>query len=682
MDALSNQNGTQMHIATFTFQAIASGIASFQGKRSFFYTSSGNVPCTLPLVDNKFCPFKAGGFNFSMLLQNIVPPSQNTRRGDTLLAPFAFSAARRKHVLSSQDIAAKLAPLDIKAHEFDAFLQKKATKSARSFDKIQLPSILHSMQFERLHNLLVAHKQKRRLLQVVPPPPPFLPTSPSVSFTMPRRDNCLALVYKDLGGTLGDVNQDEEFNVLDALMGQEYHLIPSTSILMNGMTRSQLSRRHLQHLFPIGSNTSQREFQHLLYALGGKQPFVSNVTFEAAQDTFQLRVKLDSFVPAKVTFVIQTWQWWMFHTLLGQTSMFYDEDNKLLFVEAMQAMDNWFEVQAVPYPKQLPPFPLSVQYKLGWHHALNYVPEGNVRIAFLVETDPATDPQRVASYIQVFPNAGIAQAYAMANLTSTSVCYAYASNNSSSSSSSSAAVPLPVSSTVVINNTFDSVAGMYQEFYEGKLHVTVQMSLSSKENEQNASLYVLSISVQQLNAMLHWDTWLYLPFQCVYAAAGTVVRLPTTKPPVLLNVRNDASGEYKVNVSLEVGMRRDTLDAVRDLLVDVEQNKLEEIASKMEFGFDTLFGDVLNVDSHSIELFITGRNITRHVPPASSPNNNVVRPVGSVGNNKYIQNATFLPLPETSPSFSKASRKVVPIAWNLLLPVTILSFFMSFPKLS
>jgi hypothetical protein len=439
LDTASIQAGQQMHIASVVFQTsntFQSGTAFLEGRRFAFYTEpDGNVPCTVQLQENfignlpkHYCPFLAGGklavsvvaeadtestplFNNAQQIQarrsmpilNAVPISNamlrsNMQTGSTKGVPHSANTMENNWLFTKQQMkeAARTWRAKVAQHHMKTS-RKFGMLSANALDK-------YTWKNRKLlqHNLIQTLNSSEQYVQ----------------WTATNYEQSMAFLFPTFGykhGDIpGDVDQDAEFNIIDVLMCQQFHLHPSMSTLGIPNTEWSLSRdaltlRNKQHLYPIGSDNGAREFLHLLYALSGSQLFVTQVQavianisqthFKLAITVHQPNAVMDSKI--RVTIVLKTRQWWMFHRMLNKTNnMYYDMVNHLLFIEAVPQShqtvssstqiitDRQWTIEAPSVAVSLlSSFPLSVDYLHAWNHMYNYMQEDHpIQIAFVVET--------------------------------------------------------------------------------------------------------------------------------------------------------------------------------------------------------------------------------------------------------------------------------------------------------
>lgn len=744
LDAGSSVAGKNLHVASIMLQItphLKNNLSitepqeiPLEGRRYFFQVSpGGNIPCASGWAMEQgtgkpFCSFQAAnGLSIAWVFSQGSSDLQNRR---TRLAPsWALQASilQATHLLQTKSSKTSNYVLPLwyafkKTNKLTNRLKNifygknsimaKEVEFAMLENKWAASSSSTSSSTLSLFGFLSHRKTGRKLLQ-------FFLNPTNIHFTAPNFAFSLAYLYSQQGGVLGDVNQDSSFDIVDVLMSQEYHFFSSpsnttTTTTTANMTnslgvgyssspipRSALTPRHIQHLFPIGSNIPTREFLHLLYALAEKQVFLTQVNFTSSINYLHLAVQLqNTTTKSRVIFVINTWQWWMFHTRVADIDMYFDDNNGLLFLVASSsaaAAANWKQVLVATSPDNewkaldlITSFPLSVEYKIGLHHIHNYLSEDNVPMAFVVESEMnETYPENFATYITL-SNDSIAHPYAKVNLTATSVCgEAYGNFSLFMTDKPSTSTPfLPIFSesnldiepTVVsMNDTiWYSKDERQQGFYEAYLEGTVQLILVSKVVLSQASAHASFLSLQQMHAFARWDTWLFLPFQCL--PLNSIYRLPTTHAHVS-NIKALDDASYAVNISFHVGMKASDLYQTKNILLDIGiSNKTAQILQRMEHGFESLFGTLWNLDASQVEIFIHHWGIRNHqLNLTASGNNNATlqqsplfRPSqsGIMANNKYLMmdgqdsifksNSTFSPPPpSTSPVFSQATRQYV-----------------------
>lgn len=742
LDAMSNISGSYLHIASITFQATgyAAGWAFLRGRRYTFHTfPAGSIPCSTGLeqqneashprnpVRRAYCPFVAGGGELYVLIQsNSLVGNNNAsslgnnngnNNGDrrNFLAAEAAAATADEQTLLKKTFAQSFRQFrNLHKRKEKEFMYKGIMSKKEMIRKLAF-SMQKSQTFQSRRWL------SRKLLQIQTVQSQQVSQSSSSihassfllsSFNLssfiwlaPNYNQSMAFLFPRLGAMSGDVpgdvNQDADFDALDVLMSQEYHLAPaSTSSASSALYLGQLSMstagsgnvpsipknalptRYIQHLFPIGSRNPEREFKHSLHVLAEKQVFVTQVNFTAfGQDGLKLGVKLDSSVSfgMKITFVFNTWQWWLFHKMLdtSTTNMFYDQENSLLFVEATAQKQNtsavkdccWWWIEA-PSTYELPLFPLSVEYKIAWHHAQNFVSENNIDIAFVIETDVpttdmsqqstlsgttwnnallfqnanmSTDPLKLAKYIDINTTTWstkqirkISEPYASMNLSTMHVCYAYMQTKNTtrqnaslfSSSSSSLSVlwlvdtnalqqqgqqqqPLPM---VYIQN---ALLGK-EEFYELQLNMTLQIILPQSKDAQQIAKFFAKYG-------LYWDTWIFLPFQCMFVENSSDSNNNSLSPPLVLlsttngSLQNTTLTKYntvEVNISLIVGLRTSGYEDANSLLNIIANQPLygQRWISRMQYGLSTLFQGASMLQNASLYLFIHNFQIVHYVP--------------------------------------------------------------------
>lgn len=749
LDAGSSVAGKNLHVASILLQITPPNLKNnvsiiepqeipLEGRRYFFQVSpGGNVPCTSGWsveqgTGKHFCGFQAAhGLSIawvsqansnlqnrrtqlasfwtlraSMQATSLLLPTK-TARPSNYVVPLWYPF-KKANKLTSRLKSIFYGKNSITAKEMEFTMLENKWAASRSSRSSTSSSSSTSSLLGFLSRGKTGRKTGRKLLQ-------FFLNPTNIQFTAPNFAFSLAYLYSQQGGVLGDVNQDNSFDIIDVLISQEYHFVsPLSNTTTTNMTnrlgvgyspspilRSALTPRHMQHLFPIGSNIPTREFLHLLYALAEKQVFLTQVNFTSGINYFHLAVQLQntttntSSSTSRVIFVINTWQWWMFHTRVADIDMYFDDNNGLLFLVAAASV-TWKEVLVATSPDEawktldlITSFPLSVEYKIGLHHIHSYLSEDNVPVAFVVESEVnETYPENLATYITL-SNGSISFPYAQVNLTATSVCHeAYGNFSFMAEKPASTQLlhmlsesNLDIQPTVVFMNDtiWYSKNERQQGFYEAYLEGTVQLILVSKGSQSSSPSYSASfLSLQQIHAFARWDTWLFLPFQCL--PLNSIYRLPTTNAHVG-NVQMVDNAYYAVNISFHVGMQAPQALQAKNILLEIgNPNRTTQILQHIEYGFESLFGTLWNLDASRVELFIHQWGIRNHqldLATSGSNNASLQQPPlfwpsqsGIMANNKYLMmdgkdnifkfNGTFSPPPPSStPVFSQSARQYV-----------------------
>jgi hypothetical protein len=526
---------------------------------------------------------------------------------------------------------------------------------------------------------------------------------------------------------LGDVNKDNSFDVRDALMYQDFHLLNSSSSFALHTFAMQESLTTKQ-LYPIGSNNRSKEFHHALHTLAEKQVFVSKVSISEQTGALNISVSLsyynahgqrqmmlDAGISFNVTFAIQTKQWWMFHRLLaGQTgsitSMMYDEIQQILYIQGISSIIN---EQAITWsigaalPDSTARFPVSVNYALAWDHNQNFMPEANISIAFLVQpiwnavrygnghdnNDAATNTttstsestashEFTAEYLSVpfHHNATNSkpplEAYATMNLTANQVCYGYLDVLLHSTPPEGSRQFQTVNFTEwrdMATVVFGDIDFGLTDFLEARVHYVLSLTLNitgrrtvhmdqvqqlqhtNSTSAQDVMPEIPSLSIQDIQSMVHWDTWIFLPFQCfstvVYdmdnPETRKILRLTYTearlqnvqasqqKQQALQQASHQASQQggmlvadyhlYAINVSVAVGIRSPqsgSSELAHASLVStvgsmIGRSGTQTLQVMVQHGFEHMYGDLWKLQP-AAKLHLKDQliHITKMVPSA------------------------------------------------------------------